>query len=297
MSFIADFLGFGGGEEAAVNAAQIQAKAAREAAVLGAAGSEAGIEELRRQFEATEARLAPFVDVGQRALRPLEKQRTFAGFADRLSNIQDTDIFGDIVDERTRAIRGQLAAGGLTRSGTALKEIAGIPTDVALAIEDLIARRTTNVAAGGQSAAAGLGGIGVQTSSGIANFLEQQAGAQALGVQQAGQAASGGILAGQRAGAQASQNILNTAATVATIFFSDPRLKENVEEIGQICNLKLYQWDWIPQAKGTIIEKCMDIGFMANEVLNKYPQHIEDFGGFMTINYPALLNELERRAV
>jgi hypothetical protein len=91
---------------------------------------------------------------------------------------------------------------------------------------------------------------------------------------------------------------MKTAATIASmVMFSDPRLKINIEEIGQAGNLKIHQWDWKPETKGTLVEGCSNMGFMADEVKEKYPHHIYEFGGFMVVDYPALLDELEELSV
>jgi hypothetical protein len=192
---------------------------------------------------------------------------------------------GGLISERQRALQGQLAAGGLTRSGTALEEAAAIPTDLGFQIEQMLSGRTSALAGSGQNAAAQLGAFGADASSSLAGIQ-----------QQSGQAISSGILADQQARAQASQNFLNTAGTIGSIFFSDPALKENVEEIGETGGLKIVQWDWIEKTKGTMIEGCGTIGFMADEVKEVYPQHVYEFGGFMMIDYPALLDELEEAA-
>ena len=134
----------------------------------------------------------------------------------------------------------------------------------------------------GQSAGINLGQIGAGTSGGIASLL-----------QASGQAGSAGILTDAQAGAAAKQQALNTAATAAQIFFSDPNLKENIEEIGQVGPLKLMQWDWLEKTKGTMIDKCMTIGFMADEVKEIFPQFVHEFCGLMVVDYPNLLNELE----
>ena len=81
-------------------------------------------------------------------------------------------------------------------------------------------------------------------------------------------------------------------AMVTTIILSDDTLKENIEEIGTVCDLKLYQWDWIPQTKDTIIKDFMTIGFMPDEVKEKYPHHAYDMDGFLIIDYPGLMTEL-----
>ena len=252
-----------------------------------AAGAQNGfidkaIEELRRQFDITQENITPFLDAGTDALGGVIQGTTAGGLDERLAEIFNTDIFGSLVDERTRAVEGQLSAGGLTRSGGGLESIANVPTSIGLALEELLSGRLTNLAGSGQNAATGLGSLGAQNSSNIASLISQQ-----------GKNVGSGILADQQADAKGAQNLFKSAATAAAIFFSDPALKENVEKISDVADLSLCQWDWIPETEGTIIEKCGTIGFMADEVKEKYPQHVSEYGGFMVIDYPALLDQLQ----
>lgn len=226
------------------------------------------IEELRGQQ-------APFAAAGELALPEVIQGISAGGLGERLSEIFGTDVFEDLVGERTRAVEGQLAAGGLTRSGTAISEAAAIPTDIGLALESLLTGRATDLAFGAQ-------GAGAQTSANIANLLTRQ-----------GADVASGILTDAQARAAGGQNLVNLATTAAGIFFSDPVLKENVEQISHIGDLALYEWDWIPETKDTMIAKYGTTGFMADEVLEKYPHHVSEFCGFLVIDYPSLLDELE----
>lgn len=235
------------------------------------------IELAQQELDALGAAPSQFLPGGAPALA------TQVGGGDGRGGLQQA--LGALINERGRAVQGQLAAGGLTRSGTALQEAARIPTDLGFQIEQLLSGRTSNLSGSGQNAAATLGQFGAEASGGIAGLTRQT-----------GQAQSSGILADQQARAQGQQNFINTAATIGSIFFSDPALKENVEEIGETGDLKIYQWDWIEETKETMIADCGTIGFMADEVKEKYPQHIYEFGGFMMIDYPELLNELQEAA-
>lgn len=241
------------------------------------------IEELRRQFEITQENVDPFIQAGVGALPGVVQGTTASGLDERLAEIFGTDIFGSLVEERQRGVQGQLAAGGLTRSGTALQEAARIPTDIGLALENLLTGRQTNLATSGQNAALGLGGIGGQASAGIANTLIGQ-----------GQNLASGILTDAQARAAGVGNLFSLGQLgLQAGGFSDRRLKENIEKITQIGDLNVYQWNWCSGAKGTIIEKCMTIGFMADEVEETHPDHVGDFHGLKFIDYPALLDELE----
>lgn len=252
-----------------------------DAAAAANLASNKQIEELQRQFDVTQANISPFIEAGAGALGTQIDAATIGGLDERLGQITNTNVFGNLVDERSRAVQGGLAAGGLNRSGAGLQSLANVPQDIALQIENMLSGRTTQLAGSGQNAAVGLGSLGQQSSQSIGSALAQQ-----------GQNISSGILADQQSNAQGTQNLISTGATAASIFFSDPRLKENVEQISEIGDLGVYQWDWIEGAKGTIIEACQTIGFMADEVEEKYPHHVSEFGGFMVVNYENLLDEL-----
>lgn len=248
--------------------------------------AEKSIAELRRQFDLTQENILPFVAAGTGALPDVVQGITAGGLDERLAEIFGTGAFESLIGERTRAVEGQLAAGGLTRSGTAIQEAANIPTSLGLALEELLTGRATNLAASGQNAALGLGQLGAQTSGGIANLFAQQ-----------GQNLASGILTDAQARAGGISNLFSAATLGLTAGnvggFSDPVLKENIEAISKVGDLAIYQWDWVPETKGTMIEKCGTMGFMADEVKEKYPHHVDDFCGFMVIDYPALLDELE----
>jgi hypothetical protein len=184
---------------------------------------------------------------------------------------------------------GQGAVPGVEAGATvggmdAMTEAARVPTDLGLMLEQMLNGRQTNLMTTGLNAATGLGQMGQQNSAGIGNMMSAS-----------GNAISSGIITDAQAKAQGQQNMLNTAATIGSMFmgFSDPRLKINVEPVADIKGLNVYQWDWTPETKGTLVEGCATIGFMADEVQEKYPQHIHEFGGFMVVDYPALLDELE----
>jgi len=270
MGFVSDALGKGGGD-----AGQTGAAAANAAAELQVA-------ELRRQFDVTQQTLAPFIAAGQGQLGALTEGTTVEGLDARLARIFESGAFSSLIGERTGAIEGQLGAGGLTRSGTAIEQAANIPTSLGFEIENLLTGRSQSLVNIGQGTAVNQASLGEQSASQIGQSIAQQ-----------GQNLASGLLADQQASAQALSNTISTGATAAAIFFSDPVLKENVEQISSIRDLPLYQWDWIPETKGTMIEKCGTIGFMADEVKEKYPQHVNEYCGLMIIDYPALLDEMD----
>ena len=277
-SKIRDPLGFesakGGNEAGGASAAAINAASMRE------------IEELRRQFDVTQGNIQPFLDVGTAQLGGLAEGATIGGLDERLGQIFSGQNFQNLQQERTRAVEGQLAAGGLTRSGTAIAEAANVPTSLGFAIEDLLTGRATGLAGSGQNAAVGLGSLGAQTSGQIGASLAGQ-----------GQATASGILADQQAQAAGQQNNIAAAAGIAALFFSDPALKTNIEKVSEIDGLGIYQWDWIPETEGTIIPSGLGVGFMADEVQKMYPEFVSNPYGFDMIDYKGLMDKLENNNI
>jgi len=267
MGAVGEFLGFSGGDTGA------------QAASASAGFNQQAIDELRRQFGITQENLEPFLQAGVGQLPALLQGTSAGGLDTRLAEIFGTEGFQALTSERERAVEGALGAGGLTRSGFGVEQLAKVPAELGFAIEQLLTSRSQNLAGLGQTTGISLANLGAGTSGGIANLF-----------QQTGQNISSGLVTDAQARAQANQNIIQTAANV---FFSDPTLKENVVHISYINDLSLYQWDWIEKAKGTMIEKCGTIGFMADQVKKLYPQYVAEFCGFMCIDYPALLDELE----
>lgn len=241
-----------------------------------------GISFLKKQLRLANARLQPFFRAGRDQIPVLSHGSTMEGLDERLGDIFNTDTFSNLVGERTRAVQGQLSAGGLTRSGAGLQAAAAVPTDIGLAIEEMLTGRSRALANAGQTAITNLGQLGSNIGQSIADLFNASgvAGAQ-------GEAADG------QAKAQGTQQLLTTAATVASMFFSDPKLKVNEEPIGQICDLKLYQWDWRPEFVDIMGEGFGTVGFMADEVKEKYPHRVGEHAGWMYIDYPGLLEELE----
>lgn len=260
----------GGGKDSGSDSADAQVEAERER-----------IAEIKRQFGITQENISPYLDAGTGALSSVISGSTIGGLDSTLADIFKSSTFGSLLDERTRAVEGQLSAGGLTRSGTAIQEAAAIPTDLGLALESLLTGRSQQLANTGVNAAIGQGNIGANASAQIGDALSS-----------IGQAESSGVLADSQAQAQQTQQLVQMATTAA-MFFSDPSLKENVEKISEAGGLSVYQWDWKDFTKGTLIDGCQTIGFMADEVKEKHPEYVYEFGGVMVIDYPKLLDKLE----
>lgn len=171
--------------------------------------NEEGIAEIRKQLGITSGNLQPFATAGVNQLPALEEGATVGGFDQRLQDIFNTDIFGSLVDKRTRAVEGQLSAGGLTRSGTAIEEAANIPTEIALMIEEMLTGRSSNLANQGQNAASNLG----QFSSNAANNISRLKSGIGLSKGQ-------GILSDEQSQINAGGRLLNTISGIPKGFKS-----------------------------------------------------------------------------
>lgn len=212
---------------------------------------------------------------------------TAGGLDDALSQILGGDQFGTLVEERQRGITGQLAAGGLTRSGAAITEGARVPTDLAFDIENMLAGRQSEDRA-----------FTGDVTGQIAQLLAGIGGTQGGAIRGAAEAEASGILGEKQfefqqsqANQQSQDNTMGTIITGLALAFSDPRLKENIKELGKIGPLTLVEWDWKTEAPD-IVKVCRTTGFLSTEVKKHYPEHVSSFGGFDVIHYEDLSNAI-----
>jgi len=256
-----------------------------DAASAQAAANLQGIEEIRKQFDIAQTNVDPFIQAGQGALPDVQEGATIEGLGERLNRIFSGEAFGGLIEQRERAGTNLAAAGGNLRSGKGILDAANIPTELGLMLEQILSGRSQQLAGQGLQGGLELGSLGQQAGANVANLFSQT-----------GTARSSGIITDAQAKSAAIGQGLEVAGTVVPIiasFFSDPALKENVEEIGEVGGIKAYQWDWIPAAKDTIIGIQPTLGFMADEVAKVYPQFVAKWNGYQIIHYPGLLAHLE----
>lgn len=222
--------------------------------------------------------LEPFLNLGRQGLERFASSSTVQGLGSVIDQILNTDAFQGLVDQRQESVTNQLSSVGLTRSGAAAEEAAAIPMDVAFEIENLLSGRQ-----------GGLAGLGLSGATGIADLTTR-----------VGEAIASGILGleAQRTARSAAKdtnraNILGAGLGALGSILSDPRLKTNVKTNGKIGPLTLVSWEWIDETKGTVVEGMQTFGFMADDVEKHFPQHVGEFGGYKTIDYPALITELK----
>lgn len=216
------------GGTAVVGSSVIQGVGARSAASKQAAAADAGIREQRRQFDAIQQLLAPYVEAGTTAiegLQPfaqagapaLEQQQALAGLRGQgeqqaaVQAIEQDPLFQGLVRQGEEAILQNAAATGGLRGGNTQAALAQFrPQMLSQEIADQFSRlggltalgqqTTQNIAGLGQASAAGTASAGMQTAGNIAQLQQQRGAAQA-----------GGTL-GQ---AQAFGNLLNLPLNIA----------------------------------------------------------------------------------
>lgn len=240
----------------------------------GQAGAEASL--LGAQLQANEARLAreqftPIIEAGIAQIDPLARSATVGGFGENIGDILGGGALDPLIAQRQRAADAQFSARGLRRSGAAGKAAADIPADLAFQIESELNRRRQSIAGQGQS--------GAGQSAALSG--------------QIGQALAGGQFGAAQARAQGSQNVVSAGVGLLAAF-SDMRLKDNVEVIGDIDGLEVISWEWNDTAFIKYGFKGSSTGFSADAVKESHPHHVyETDDGFLKIDYDGLLGELK----
>lgn len=212
--------------------------------------------------------ITPFVEAGSSQLEGLASGATVSGLDERLGEIFNSDTFQSLIGDRERGVQSQLAAGGLTRSGAGLESIANVGSELGLQLENLLTGRSQSLA-----------GQGLNAGNSVASMFTKQ-----------GENTSSGILSDAQASAAFGSELIGVGSS---IFFSDERLKENIVELGQIGDLGLCEWDWKEFTEGTIINDCPTVGFIAQEVQEKYPEFVAEESGWLFVDYGSLMRRLQ----
>ncbi|MCZ6898291.1 MAG: tail fiber domain-containing protein [Betaproteobacteria bacterium] len=217
----------------------------------------------------------PFLQAGTQGLDFLTQAGTAGGLDEILRMIFSGESFGGLRDERRRGVEGALGAGGLTRSGVAIEEGANISSDLGLQLLQLLTGTNTGLAQGGFGAATNIaelmGRSAEATASGILGLEERS----------------------QTRRADRSNRTTELFGAVLGGLFSDPRLKENIKEIGNFGKLKLYTWNWKPEFKDTIVATFPTTGVLSTDVREVYPDLVSEFGSYDVINYKGLIERLQ----
>ena len=161
--------------------------AAREASQAQTQASEQGIAEQRRQFDALQALMQPYVNQGSSALQGQNDLLGLNGFDKQqgaIGNIENSPFFKSQYQQAENALLQNASATGGLRGGNFQEALADNRSNMLFGNVQQQLQNLSGVAANGQSAAAGLGGQGMQFGQNIAQ-----------GYQDIGQAQGGYALA------------------------------------------------------------------------------------------------------
>jgi hypothetical protein len=181
----------------------IQSKSADKATAAQVGMSDAAIEEQRRQFDAMQSLLNPYVEAGTGALN---QQQALTGLLgpeaqqEAIAGIQSSPEFAAITQQGENAILQSAAATGGLRGGNTQGALAQFRPQVLSGLINQRFGQLGGLSAQGQASAAGVGAAGINTGQNIA---------QQFGIQ--GQALAGNALAQ----GQAQQGVVNAGVGFA----------------------------------------------------------------------------------
>jgi len=279
-----------------------QQQAIGEASAVQQAGAQAGIRTISDRAARGISGLEPFQAGGLQGLQGLQQGSTIGGFGQNISDIFQGGALDPLIAERQRAANAAFGQAGLTRSGGAIQAAADIPTDLAFQLEALLSGRQGELAGLGFNAASSIANIQQGAGTNIAALEAGQGvtqGAGLLGGAQARSAGQGnllGLAAGGLAGLGGDEGVFGGIKKIGSGIaglFSDVRLKTNLNPVGEFHDLTVYEWDWISGMPEEMTN--LNIGFIAQDVLDKYPEFSGEECGFLTINYEGLLEHLEQK--
>jgi hypothetical protein len=262
----------------------IQSSAAGKASRAQQESAERGIEEQRRQFDAVQELLRPYVEAGQPALTQQQAILGLGGPDAQRQAIQAIET-GEIFQARARQgeealLQAASATGGL-RGGNIQGALAQFRPAMLQSEIDAQYARLGGLTSLGQQSAAGVGSAGLQTGARISG-LEGEIGAARAGADLArGQALSSVFnLPAQFLGAQyGAQGRGGDVTPGISGIFSDRRLKTNIQRIStRPDGLGVYEFEYIWGGG-------KHIGLMAQEVLGIYPDAVGSVGGYYTVDY------------
>lgn len=179
--------------------------ASNQAAEAQTEASELGIEEQRRQFDAVQELLAPYVQAGEGALTGQQALLGLQGpqaQAEAIAALEASPQYQTLVQQGEEALLQNASATGGLRGGNLQGALAQYRPQILSQLIESQYNKLGQVAGLGQASAAGTGAAAQQTGSSIANLLAQQ-----------GQAQAGAALAQ----GQAINQVTGTASNLATL--------------------------------------------------------------------------------
>lgn len=162
--------------------ASAQSSAAKKAAAAQTAAVDKSVEEQRRQFDAMQALLKPYVSAGKDAL---SSQLSLIGLggqeaqAAAISALEAGPEFTALTQSGEEAILQNAAATGGLRGGNAQAALAKFRPEILSGLINQQYSRLSGISEMGQNAAANVGSTGMTMASNLSNLYNQAGAAQA----------------------------------------------------------------------------------------------------------------------
>ena len=190
-------------------ASKSQKSASQAAAGAQTAASDASIKEQRRQFDAVQKLLKPYVTAGQDSIEGQQDLLGLSGSAAQqraIAGIESSTQFQSMMQQGENAILQNASATGGLRGGNVQATLAQFRPQLLSQLIESQFSKLGQVSGLGQASAAGQAAAAQQTGANIGNAMTQQ-----------GQAAAGAALASGQANAQMWGNIGSSIGNVATL--------------------------------------------------------------------------------
>lgn len=179
-----------------LGSAAIQSHAAGKAARAQGAAAQMGIDEQRRQFDALQELLKPYVQAGTPALQAQQNLIGLGGAGAQrqaIAGIQNSPMFAALAQQGEQGMLQNASATGGLRGGNLQGALAQFRPQMLNSLIDQQYNRLGGLTSLGQNAAAGVGNAGMQTGDNVANLIGQQ-GAASAGAQLARGQAFGNVM-------------------------------------------------------------------------------------------------------
>lgn len=202
----------GGAVLGSVLGGNAQKKAAETASNAQIQAAQVGVDEQRRQFDALQKVLSPYVTAGTGALGAYQNLLGLGGAGSQqsaISALEASPEFAALQKQGENALLANASATGGLRGGNTQSALAQFRPALLSQLINEQYGRLGGLTSLGQNAAAGVGNAGIQTGQGISQLLQQMGSAQAGNALAAGKANSAlygnlGQLAGQIGGMYSS---------------------------------------------------------------------------------------------
>jgi hypothetical protein len=188
------WVALGVGVVGSIMSANAQEDAAQTGADAQIRSTQMATAEQRRQFDAVQQLLSPYVNAGTGALTGQQNLIGLNGFGAQqtaIDGIQNSAQFGAMAQQGESAILQNASATGGLRGGNTQGALAQFRPQLLAQLIDQQYARLGGITTLGQNAAAGVGAAGMQTGDTISGLLQQQGAAEAGAALAGGRAEAG----------------------------------------------------------------------------------------------------------